>query len=181
VKAEVCSLPLNTEYNIPEKARYPITDISWFYADTFCRWNDRNGHLPTEAEWEKAARGTDGRTYPWGEGIDATFANFNNPSPNNAFSVTIRVGSFEKGRSPYGAYDMAGNAFEWVADWYDTNYYENSPTTNPTGAQSGDFKLLRGGSGGSSAYGVSTSFRAWNSPFTTRNYIGFRCARDRSP
>jgi len=155
--------------NDPDFFNQPVTDIFWENAHAYCHWADRR--LPTEAEWEKAARGVDGRTYPWGEHVDCTKANF-----FSCFDSFSRVGSYEEGRSPYGAYDMAGNAMEWVADWYGRTYYQVSPYKNPLGPESGLYRVFRGGSWGNDYIaGRSTNrpgFMA-NIPF---EFIGFRCA-----
>jgi len=113
----------------PEWANWPVTFVTWDQAQTYCHWV--GGRLPTEAEWEKAARGTDGRTYPWGEGIDCDHARY--AGAPNCGSECLAVGSLPAGASPYGALDMAGNAAEWVADWMDVDYYEVSPRENPQG------------------------------------------------
>jgi formylglycine-generating enzyme required for sulfatase activity len=113
----------------PEWADFPVTNVNWNQARTYCEW--AGGRLPTEAEWEKAARGTDGRTYPWGEGIDCDHARY--AEAPNCGNEILPVGSLPAGASPYGALDMAGNIAEWTADWMDVNYYESSPRENPTG------------------------------------------------
>jgi len=178
-KAGVCSLPRKSNYDITEYLDHPVVDVSWFDANTFCEWNDPNGRLPTEAEWEKAARGTDGRTYPWGEDVDCSFANYYgkyNGSDYCSGDMTL-VGDYPQGISPYGAYDMAGNVWEWVADWYDGSYYVSSPKTNPLGPESGDFRVLRGGSWYNLDNNLRSASRNWNNPSNSFNDIGFRCFR----
>jgi formylglycine-generating enzyme required for sulfatase activity len=185
VDAGVCQQPNETSsatrsdyYGNPEFDGYPVIYVDWDMAATYCEvW--RGSHLPTEAQWEKAARGSDGRSYPWGEGIDASLANY-----HYAVGDTTAVGTYEVSQSPYGVYDMSGNVWEWVTDWYDENYYETlgDLTDNPTGPSGGQFHVLRGGSWINEADFVRTFTRGWNdlSYFDFADF-GFRCARDATP
>jgi len=175
VRAGTCLQPQNqsnTHFNYypdPVYADYPVINLKWSSADKYCTW--AGGRLPTEAEWEKAAVGTDGRTYPWGNALpNSKLLNFNNPVGDMMLAE-----SFLAGASPYGALNMAGNAREWVADWYSADYYPASPKSNPTGPANGLYKVLRGGSWHSGIYDVRSADRSWSEPDIRDKTVGFRC------
>ncbi len=160
-----------------DKFDHPVAGLSWFSAMAFCEWfkglSTRNIRLPSEAEWEKAARGTDGRSYPWGnQAPDDTRCNY-----KGNVKDTTPVGKYSPlGDSPYGCSDMEGNVWEWVMDWYGDNYYQDSSFRNPPGPAMGTYKVLRGSSWYYSDKIVRSADRDGSSPTNELDVIGFRCA-----
>lgn len=185
VDAGACSPPVKTGsftrdsyYENPAFDDFPVMYVNWDMAQGYCAW--RGMGLPSEAQWEKAARGSDGRTYPWGEGIDCQRANYYRQAGTDFIACvgdTARVGSYESGQSPYGAYDLTGNVWEWVADWYDASYYRNSPSSNPPGPDTGRARVVRGGAWQFSDFSVRAARRYWFNPSNALENVGFRCAR----
>ncbi len=174
VEAGECLLPvlrLNPYYGKWAYRDLPVVYVNWYAAEKYCAWAGRR--LPTEAEWEKAARGTERLSYPWGEDrANPRLANFDESLIGEALSVF----RYPLGASPYGALNMAGNVREWVADWFANDYYGISPKVNPTGPETGFERSLRGGAYDANADSITTYHRFNHEPDSAGLSRGFRCA-----
>jgi formylglycine-generating enzyme required for sulfatase activity len=154
------------------RANEPVACVDWYEAESYCQWVNRR--LPTEAEWEKAARGVEGWLYPWGDALPTCGrANF---AGTGCVGQLVEAGRYAAGASPYGALDMAGNVAEWTADYLDYEYYPVASIIDPPGPPHGLLRVLRGGSYNSIAVAIRTAVRNGLSAATSAEYIGFRCA-----
>jgi formylglycine-generating enzyme required for sulfatase activity len=189
VRAGTCTLPAHvgleppaSYYDDPLYANYPVIYVNWYQASAYCAWARRR--LPTEAEWERAARGADGRAFPWGNKFDCRMGNFDDETQYDrdvvaggancdGYVETAPVGSFPSGASPYGVLDLAGNVWEWVSDWFD--YYTPELASNPFGPETGRQRALRGGAWVNFEHGVRSTGRSAIEPDKSDSFIGFRC------
>ena len=161
----------NRTFPNPRQADHPVVNVSWEDARAYAEWVGKR--LPTEAEWERVARGNRNEEYPWGKASSTDYANYDNPEGG-----TTPVARYERGRSDLGVWDLCGNVGEWVNDWYDPRYYATSPEQDPPGPAEGRQKVYRGGGYHTNKMDIRAAARHFATPGAYQDYIGFRCAMD---
>jgi formylglycine-generating enzyme required for sulfatase activity len=169
--------PLNWDkVKFPDHANRPVVGVTWSDADAYCRISGRR--LPTEAEWERAARGENERKFPWGDTRPKPSVALFGQMTQFTYDLLKPIGSYPNGEGPNGTFDQAGNVAEWVQDWYDGEYYREGPERNPQGPTTGQYKMIRGGSWSDMPVYLMSASRTSKLPPETRNaFIGFRCAQ----
>jgi len=190
VEERACPKPemINSEtrqeyYGNPQYTDYPVIFVSYMHAVSYCNWV--GGKLPTEAQWEKAARGIGKELFPWGNDLlDGNLSNYcdinctesyRDKTNDDGYRDTAPVGSYPAGASPYGIYDMSGNVWEWVFDWFNAGFYAGSMYENPRGPASSNTRVVRGGSFMNDETGLRVVARYYQDPSRAKNLLGFRC------
>jgi formylglycine-generating enzyme required for sulfatase activity len=177
VEAGGCLPPKDRQaFDETERAQHPVTNVTWAQARGYCQWKGKR--LPTEAEWEKAARGTDARRYPWGNGNEVIIHRLRGNDLKTTSNGTEPVGSQSAIASPYGVHDLVGSVSEWVKDWYGEDFYQVSPSHDPQGPVRGSFRVLRGGPLSERPLEAHVSYRSWDEMTYWGPTLGFRCAGD---
>ena len=177
VDAGACLPPKDRQaFEDIDRAQHPVTNVTWLQARTYCQWKGKR--MPTEAEWEKAARGTDGRRYPWGNSGEVIKSRLKAGEVKIAQNGTEPVGSQSAFASPYGVFDLVGGVSEWVKDWYGEEFYQVSPSHDPQGPVRGSFRVLRGGPFTERLLEAHVSYRSWDEMTYWGPTVGFRCALD---
>ena len=172
-----CTPPKDRQaFDDPQRMQHPVTNITWGQARSYCQWQGKR--LPTEAEWEKAARGTDGRRYPWGNDGEVVKSRVRNGEFKAGISGPELVGRQTATVSPYGVFDLIGSVSQWVKDWYAEDFYQASPARDPQGPLRGSFRVLRGGEWNENPPDLRASYRGWDEMTYWGPTLGVRCADD---